>query len=67
MISGVPLIFKRGLLGNLEEPILAGIIIIVLEKSNLKTPLLFFNKKILIKHKLLDFKIFILEDYWSCM
>ena len=45
MISGVPLIFKRGLLGNLEEPILAGIIITVLEKSNLKTPLLFFNKK----------------------
>ena len=63
MISGVPLIFKRGLLGNLEEPILAGIIIIVLEKSNLKTPLLFFIKKILIKYKLLDFKIFILEEY----
>jgi hypothetical protein len=63
MISGVPLIFNRGLLGNLEEPILAGIIIIVLEKSNLKAPLHFFNKKILIKYKLLDFKIFILEEY----
>ena len=38
IIKGVPLIFSKGFLGNLEDPNLAGIIIMVSEKFNLITP-----------------------------
>ena len=40
IIKGIPLIFSKGFLGNLEDANHAGIIIIVSEKLNLITPLL---------------------------
>ena len=43
IIKGIPLIFSKGLFGNLDDPNRAGIIIIVSEKFNLRTP---WNNKI---------------------